>query len=188
MRPAQVSAAEQIENFSLSPKGERALFVARGDIFTAPIEKGPTRNLTNSSSAHDKWARWSPDGAKIAFISDLDGEDEVYLANQDGSGKPEQLTHGFHAMLYAPEWAPDGKYLYYVADHDFQPALSQIEFNFATDRASGIFAFALRKDVKNPFPPESDEVTIAKEGEKSADEKAKPEEKKDDKKDQKKDE
>src|SRR5256885_312439 len=91
-------AAEQIENFSLSPKGERALFVARGDIFTAPIEKGPTRNLTNSSNAHDKWARWSPDGAKIAFVSDLDGEDEVYLVNQDGSGHPEQLTHGFHAM------------------------------------------------------------------------------------------
>src|SRR3989440_7741155 len=274
-RPSQISAANAIEGFELSTKGERALFVARGDVFTAPIEKGATRNLTDTSNAHDKWARWSPDGAKVAFISDLDGEDEVYLANQDGSGKPEQLTHGFHAMLYAPEWAPDGKrlafsdkdgklyvltlddkkvaqvakdpggnlrdyawsrdgghlaftlsnpngfssiyvwsvngadlhrvtsdlfnagdpawdpdgnYLYYVADHDFQPALSQIEFNFATDRASGIFAFALRKDVKNPFPPESDEVTIAKEGEKSADEKAKPEEKKDDKKDQKKDE
>jgi tricorn protease len=273
MRPAQVSAAEQIENASLSPKGERALFVARGDIFTAPIEKGPTRNLTNSSNAHDKWARWSPDGTKIAFISDLDGEDEVYLINQDGSGKPEELTHGFQAMLYAPEWAadgrrlafsdkdgkvyvltlddkkvtqiakdaggnlrdytwshdggqlaftmsnpnsfssiyiwsaasgevhritsdlfdagdpawdPDGNYLYYIAAHDFQPEISQIEFNFATDRGFGIFALALRKDVKNPFPPESDEVTIAKEGEKPAGtDKAKSEEKKDEKKDEK---
>jgi tricorn protease len=279
MRPAQVSAAEQIENFSLSSKGERALFVARGDIFTAPIEKGPVRNLTDSSNAHDKWARWSPDGAKIAFISDLDGEDEVYLVNQDGSSKPEEQTHNFQAMLYAPEWAldgkrlafsdkdgklfvltlsdrkvtqvakdprgrmrdytwshdgghlaftmanangfrslyiwsvadgqmhrvtsdlfdcgdpawdPDGNYLYYTAVHDFQPALSQIEFNFATDRGNGIFALALRKDVKNPFPPESDEVTIAKEGEKSgAAEKTKsdePKESKDDKKDEKRDE
>ena len=273
MRPAQVSAAEQIENASLSPKGERALFVARGDIFTAPIEKGPTRNLTNSSNAHDKWARWSPDGTKIAFISDLDGEDEVYVINQDGSGKPEELTHGFQAMLYAPEWAadgkrlafsdkdgklyvltlddkkvtqiakdaggnlrdytwshdggqlaftmsnpnsfssiyiwsvaggevhritsdvfdagdpawdPDGNYLYYIAAHDFQPEISQIEFNFATDRGFGIFALALRKDVKNPFPPESDEVTIAKEGEKPAGtDKAKSEKKKDEKKDEK---
>jgi len=273
MRPTQVSAAEQIENASLSPKGERALFVARGDIFTAPIEKGPTRNLTNSSNAHDKWARWSPDGAKIAFISDLDGEDEVYLINQDGSGKPEQVTHGFQAMLYAPEWAadgkriafsdkdgklfvltlddkkvtqiakdaggnlrdytwshdggqlaftlsnpngfssiyiwsaasgelhrittdlfdagdpawdPDGNYLYYIAAHDFQPEISQIEFNYATDRSFGIFALALRKDVKSPFPPESDEVTIAKEGEKSiGGDKTKSEEKKDEKKEEK---
>ncbi len=276
MRPAQVSAAEQIENFSLSPKGERALFVARGDIFTAPIEKGPTRNLTNSSNAHDKWARWSPDGAKIAFVSDLDGEDEVYAVNQDGSGHPEQLTHGFEAMLYAPEWAadgkhiafsdkdgklfvltldgktiaqvardpggnlrdytwsqdgghlaftlsnpngfrsiyvwsvndgqvhrvtsdlfdsgdlawdPDGNYLYYIAVHDFQPALSQIEFDYAAGRGAGLFALALRKDVKNPFPPESDEVTLAKEGEKPAStDKAKPEEKKEEKKDEKKSE
>jgi tricorn protease len=270
MRPAQLSAAGQLEDYSLSPKGERALFVARGDIFTAPIEKGPTRNLTNSSNAHDKWARWSPDGARVAFISDLDGEDEVYLVNQDGSGKPEQLTRGFHAMLYAPEWAPDGKrlafsdkdgklyvltiedkkvsevakdaggglrdyvwsadgghlaftltnpsgfrslyvwsageaqphrvtndlfdcgspawdpdgnYLYYAAIHDFQPAISQIEFDFATDRGTGIFALALRKDVKNPFPPESDEVSIAKD--KGALEKGKSDEKKDDKGDKK---
>src|SRR5258705_4720326 len=109
MRPSRVSASGEIEGMALSPKGERALFVARGDAFTAPIEKGPMRNLTNPSNAHDKWARWSPDGAKISYISDADGEDEVYLFNQDGSGKPEQLTHGFQAMLYAPEWAPDGK-------------------------------------------------------------------------------
>jgi tricorn protease len=273
MRPTQVSAAEQIENASLSPKGERALFVARGDIFTAPIEKGPTRNLTNSSNAHDKWARWSPDGSKIAVIPDHDGEDEVYVISQDGSAKPEEVTHGFQAMLYAPEWAadgkriafsdkdgklfvltlddkkatpiakdaggnlrdytwshdggqlaftmsnpngfssiyiwsvadaqvhrittdlfdagdpawdPDGNYLYYIAAHDFQPEISQIEFNYSTDRGFGIFALALRKDVKSPFPPESDEVTIAKEGEKSAaSDKAKPEDKKDEKKDEK---
>ncbi|HXT25955.1 MAG TPA: S41 family peptidase [Candidatus Eisenbacteria bacterium] len=265
-RPAQASAAGQIEDYGLSPKAERAVFVARGDVFTAPIEKGPTRNLTDSSNAHDKWARWSPDGAKIAFISDLDGEDEVYLVNQDGSAKPEQLTRGLQAMLYAPEWAPDGRrlafsdkdgklfvltlddkkfvqisrspdgrlrdyvwshdgghlaftmsnpngfsslyvwstsdsqvhrvtsdlfnsgnpawdpdgnYLYYLADHDFQPAVSQVEFDFATDRSGGVFALALRKDVKNPFPPESDEVTIAKDGDKS--DKAKPDDKDKDK-------
>ena len=109
MRPARVSAAGQIESASLSPKGERALFVARGDVFTAPIEKGAMRNLTNSSNAHDKHAAWSPDGAKIAFVSDLDGEDELYWINQDGTGKAEELTHGFHAMLYHLTWAPDGK-------------------------------------------------------------------------------
>jgi tricorn protease len=270
MRPAQVSAAGQIEGFALSPKGERAVFVARGDIFTVPIEKGPTRNLTNSSNAHDKWARWSPDGAKIAFISDLDGEEELYLINQDGSGKPEELTHGLKAMLYAPEWAPDGKriafgdkdgklyvlalddkkvtqvaqnlrarirdytwsqdggqlafvmdnpnnfssiyiwsvadgqarrvtsdlfdaarpawdsegnYLFYLSARDFAPQLSQIEFNYATNRGTSIFALTLRKDGKNPFPPESDEVTVTKEGEKPAGgDKEKPEEKKEQKK------
>src|SRR5690606_21488078 len=93
----------------LSPKGERALFAARGDIFTAPIEKGPTRNLTGTSGAHDKWPAWSPDGSTIAFLSDRSGEEEIWLVPQDGSRPPEQITNGGKAMRYSPQWAPDGK-------------------------------------------------------------------------------
>ena len=111
MRPSRVSAEKLIEDFALAPKGERALFVARGDVFTVPIEKGPTRNLTDSSRWHDKWARWSPDGRQIAFISDRSGEEEVWLEDQDASGSPRQLTKGGRAMRYAPEWAPDGTHI-----------------------------------------------------------------------------
>ncbi|MGD8697901.1 MAG: S41 family peptidase [Gemmatimonadales bacterium] len=112
-RPSQMSVSSNIEGFALSPKGERALFVARGDVFTAPIEHGATRNLTNSSGAHDKHARWSPDGSKIAFVSDMTGEEEVYVINQDGSGGPQQLTSGSTGMLYWPAWSPDGEYIAY---------------------------------------------------------------------------
>ena len=248
-RPSRVAAGNLIESVGLSPKGERAIFVARGDVFTAPIEKGPTRNLTDSSGAHDKWANWSPDGSQIAFVSDKSGEDEIYVIAQDGSKPAEQLTTGGNAMRYAPEWAPDGKriafsdkdgklyvltladrnvvqiadsprgqirdyvwsprgdflaftmanpnqfsgvhiwsaadaqvrrvtdeffnanspawdpqgnYLYYFSDREFAPQLSTIEFNFATNRQTYIYAMALRKDVKHPFPPESDEVTISR--------------------------
>src|SRR5256885_12211837 len=50
-RPSRISAANQIESIALSPKGERALFVARGDVFTAPIEKGPTRNRSEEHTS-----------------------------------------------------------------------------------------------------------------------------------------
>jgi tricorn protease len=107
-RPSRYAVDRFVEDWALSPKGERALFVARGDVFTAPIEHGPTRNLTNSSSSHEKWARWSPDGKRIAFVSDRTGEDQVWLVDQDGFGKPEQLTQGHVGMMYAAEWSPDG--------------------------------------------------------------------------------
>ena len=134
MRPARVSAAENIEDVELSPKGERALFVARGDIFTAPIENGPTRNLTRSSDAHEKWARWSPDGSRIAFVSDADGEDEIYVMPQDGSGEAEQLTDGGEAMRYAPAWSPDGERLAF-SDKDGKLYLLEIESRELTEIA-----------------------------------------------------
>jgi tricorn protease len=283
MNPARVSAANRVEGFALSPKGERAVFAARGDIFTVPIEKGPTRNLTGSSNAHDRDGVWSPDGAKIAYISDKTGEEEIWLANQDGSGQPVQLTqsgqarrmglnwspdsktlafsdksgklyvltveakavrdvakdksggvgdfqwspdsawlafslanaNGFRSLyiwgagdgelhrlsdelfnVAEPVWSPDGKYLYYFSDREYAPQLNGLEWNFTVNRTTGIFAMALRKDVKHPFPPESDEVTIKKDdtekkdGEKKDGDKSekKDDEKKDDKKDDKKDE
>ena len=110
-RPGRVSVGGMVFNYGLSPKGERALFAARGDIFTAPIEKGVARNLTNSSGAHDKWPSWSPDGSRIAFISDRTGEEEIWVIGQDGREPAVQLTTGGRAMRYAPEWSPDGKYI-----------------------------------------------------------------------------
>jgi tricorn protease len=108
-RPSRLAVGDQVEDFALSPKGERALFVARGDVFTAPIEHGAARNLTRTPGSHDRGARWSPDGAKVAFVSDATGEDEIWLVAQDGASAPERLTSGGDRMLYGLAWAPDGK-------------------------------------------------------------------------------
>jgi tricorn protease len=114
MRPSHISVGGNLEGWNLSPKGERTIFVARGDVFTAPIENGPTRNLTRSSNAHDRLATWSPDGAKIAYVSDISGEQEIYLINQDGSGEPERMTNGNQGRIFALEWSPDGERLAYT--------------------------------------------------------------------------
>ncbi|MFN0277168.1 MAG: S41 family peptidase [Pyrinomonadaceae bacterium] len=108
-RRRQTSVGNQIGSYGLSPKGERALFAARGDIFTAPIEKGGIRNLTKSSDAHDRFPNWSPDGKTIAYISDKSGEEEVWTVAQDGSTPPVQITTGGNAQRYGTFWSPDGK-------------------------------------------------------------------------------
>ncbi len=108
-RPALKNVSREVSEWDLSPKGERALFVAHGDVFTAPIEKGVVRNLTRSSNAHEKEAAWSPDGRRIAYISDVTGEEELWITPQDGTGAPEQITKGGKAMRYRPTWSPDSQ-------------------------------------------------------------------------------
>ncbi|HTH51036.1 MAG TPA: DPP IV N-terminal domain-containing protein, partial [Pyrinomonadaceae bacterium] len=108
-RRRQANVGNQIFAYALSPKGERAVFEARGDIFTVPTDKGGVRNLTHSSNAHDKQPAWSPDGRYIAFLSDKTGEEELYIIPQDGSGPMEQLTTGGQAQRYNPVWSHDSK-------------------------------------------------------------------------------
>jgi tricorn protease len=249
-RKRQVSVANLISNIGLSPKGERALFSARGDIFTVPIEKGGVRNLTRSSDAHDRLPAWSPDGRTIAYISDKSGEEELWFVEQDGTSAPTQMTTGTKGQKYGPVWSSDGKriafadkdgkvyvftvatkkldtivdapngqitdytwspkggflaysmvspnglraihiwsseanrtyrvtpemffssnpawdpagdHLFFLSSREFAPQISASEFNYATNRMTGIFALALKSDAKDPFGPESDEVTITEE-------------------------
>ncbi|MBP6977731.1 MAG: PDZ domain-containing protein [Bacteroidales bacterium] len=106
-----VDASKNIVSYEISPDGKRALFWARGDIWTIPAEHGITRNLTKSSGVHDRNPLWSPDGKYIAYISDQSGEDEIYIINQDGSEKPVALTTNGDTYKYSVVWSPDSKKL-----------------------------------------------------------------------------
>lgn len=110
-RSKQVFAGDFIFSADLSPDGKRAVFSARGDVFTVPAKTGVTRNLTQSSNAHDRNVGWSPDGKWISYISDRTGEDELYVQQQDGLQPARQLTKGGGSYKFNPAWSPDSKYL-----------------------------------------------------------------------------
>ncbi|MDD8017686.1 MAG: PDZ domain-containing protein [Bacteroidota bacterium] len=108
-RPGIVDVSKNITNFEISPDGNRALFGARGELFTVPAKYGNTRNLTNTSGVHERNSKWSPDGKWISYISDATGEDEIYIQSQDGLGEPIQLTKNSDNYKYQPVWSPDSK-------------------------------------------------------------------------------
>ena len=102
-------ASKSITNADLSPDGKRVVFSARGEVFSIPSEEGITRNLTESSSAHDREAAWSPDGKYIAYLSDKSGEYEIYMEPQDGSTEAMQLTSNADTYKFSIQWSPDSK-------------------------------------------------------------------------------
>jgi tricorn protease len=104
-----VDATEHIQQAGLSPNGKRATFSARGDIFSVPSREGITYNLTKSSDANDRDAKWSPSGEYIAYISDMNGEFEIYLEDKKGEEAPEQLTKNADTYKYSLKWSPDSK-------------------------------------------------------------------------------
>jgi len=107
-RAEVIRVDDRVTGFDLSPHGKRALFVARGDLFTVPAKSGVTRNLTDTSGVHERDAVWSPDGRTIAYVSDRSGTEEIWIVDQDGSGEPEQITSTGDTYIYEILWSPDG--------------------------------------------------------------------------------
>ena len=239
-----------ITDFDISPEGKRAVFAARGDVFTVPAKDGSIRNLTHTPGVREKFVTWSPDGRWIAYVSDRTGEDEIYIQPQDGMGKEQQITSGYkgfkYSIVWSPDskkiawgdkdcrlwyvdinekkpvaidqgkygeilnyawspdskwvsydknvesgfsvvllyslpdqkisavttpmtnsygsvWDPDGKYLYFLSDRDFNEVLGNIDFEFANPKTTRVYVVTLQKDEPSPFQPLSDEAQIKKE-------------------------
>ncbi len=102
---------DNIETYALSPTGARALFVARGDIFTVPAKEGEIRNLTQTPGIRERDANWSPDGKWIAYLSDKTGDYEVYVRPADNAANERQVTTNAKAWRFTPIWSPDSKML-----------------------------------------------------------------------------
>jgi Tol biopolymer transport system component len=100
-----------------SPSGRKIVYAHRlrdsqfpendWEIATANANGSRKRYLTDNLH-QDFSPAWSPDGTKIAFVSDRDGDYDIYVMNADGTGPRTQLTDD-PADDDSPEWSPGSK-------------------------------------------------------------------------------
>jgi tricorn protease len=106
----------QADDFDLAPSSRRIAFSIHGEIFTAPVEEGDVKQITESS-ARDRGVAYSPDGKWLSFISDQSGREELFVVPADGSAAAQQLTD-LDALKNSYSWSPDSKSIAFAASDD----------------------------------------------------------------------
>jgi Tol biopolymer transport system component len=94
---------------SVSRDSSTIVFDLLGDLYTLPIAGGEAKRITQGP-AFDSQPVFSPVSDRIAFISDRDGADNLWIALADGSS-PKQLTKDRQSEWASPAFTPDGEYV-----------------------------------------------------------------------------
>ena len=102
---------------SLSPDGTRAASVLQDggnlDVWVSELARGTLTRLT-TDEGFDGNPLWSPDGRRVAFASNRNGQPEVFWKSADGSGTAELLVTMDESVssIYPYDWSPDGTTLF----------------------------------------------------------------------------
>ena len=141
-----------------SPDGEHiAVSDKDGIIYVVRADgDGGLERVARDASWRNRDYTWSPDGQWLAFsLTEETGLRALHIHGVE-DGETRRLTEGLFSE-YRPDFSPDGKYLYFLADREFAPQISGREWNYATNRTTGIFAFVLDPAADNPFAPKDAE-------------------------------
>ncbi|MGH7516865.1 MAG: amidohydrolase family protein [Gemmatimonadales bacterium] len=108
-------------SLDVSPDGQTILFDLLGALYTLPIAGGTATRITHGPAVN-RQPRYSPDGRYIAFISDANGNDNLWMADRDGQGARElsSLDGDVLGAVSSPAWSPDGRTI--VASQRLRPS------------------------------------------------------------------
>ena len=102
---------DYLTSVHIAPDGSRAVFTARGEVFTMPLQNGRTVRVAAASGVRFREARFAPDGKSVIALSTQTGEAEFWRFPANGVGKPEQWTQGAKVLRTDGALSPDGRWL-----------------------------------------------------------------------------
>ncbi|MCK4872800.1 MAG: PD40 domain-containing protein [Phycisphaerales bacterium] len=112
--------------YALNEDGSRLAVSSRGEMWTLPVAGGRTIALTESSGVRERSPVFSPDGERIACITDETGEQEIAIFGSAGHEPHRILTHENKGWTFDPIWSPDGSMIAY-SDLEFTLRIVDVE-------------------------------------------------------------
>lgn len=119
IKPEEILIQKVVDDAQISPDGELVAFVVgyyykeetskpKSNVWLANTRNGAVRQFSTGSRT-DYLPRWSPDGGKLAFVSDRleNGKFQIYLLDREG-GEAVQLT-SVQGEITHLAWSPSGK-------------------------------------------------------------------------------
>lgn len=129
LRPRFEDPSKTLDSYELNADGTRLAISSRGELWVAPAKDGRTISVTHSSGIRERSPVFSPDGRRLAAITDQTGEQEIALfgvrytpAQGDlkavkpaprTAAEPKILTSRQKGWVFPPVWSPDGASIAY---------------------------------------------------------------------------
>ena len=110
--PEIVLSRNEADEYDLSPSTRRAVVSFRGELFTIATDRGDVSRVTRTA-ARESRPQWSPDGKRIAFVTDSSGRDEVAVVDVDGRNVKRLSDADTEKLAIA--WSPDSRSLAYTS-------------------------------------------------------------------------
>lgn len=143
-----------------SPDSKSLLYADRSmGLFCIELESGATRIIDRSPNWEIRSYSWSPDSKWILFTYPGGKRPSVIKTYSIDQKKTFTLTDGWYQASSAV-FSPDGKYVYFVSNRDFNPTYSATEWNHAYTDMSRIYLINLQASNPSPFRLKNDEVSV----------------------------
>ena len=157
-----------------SPDGKR---IAYGDaearIFVVDSDGRNKQQVADDPGFPQHDFSWSPDSRWLTYSTENpNGYRSLYIWDSK-SGESQRVTNEMFSA-YNPVFAPGGGQLYFLSDRMFAPQIDLLEWNYANNRSTGVYALMLTSKAENPFAPRNMEGLPEDKDEGKEDKKEKP--------------
>jgi tricorn protease len=150
-------------NMKWSPDSRNILFSDRE--FRLQYVDLTSKKLTlvkKSTTSELRDFNWSPDSKWIAYTETDNNQFNIIYLYQLESKNVFKVTDNWY-VSENPAFSPDGKYLYFVSNRDFDPVYSNTEWNHSYSNMSRLYLVTLAKSTPSPLALENDVVKISNE-------------------------